>query len=376
MDGSATIAADPHEEVASSKLILECQTEAAIDGILVVGARGEVLVINAAFREMWEIGEAQVRVGDLASALRPLMQRVLAAPSPGHGAKAAPAEASGRFSEQLALRDGREVSWTSSPMIDRAGNYHGRVNTYADVTRLVVAERDAVANETRTRLIIDGAGDAIVSCDDDLHILYFNRCAETIFGWRGEDVLWRAFDEVAVAPESREAFVRWLRREGGGDPGARAEFQFVRRGGKGFPAECSKAQRGEGPWVPITLFSRDVSDARRLEAELRQAQKLESVGRLAAGIAHEINTPVQFVGDSVHFLREAAGDLFRVLEAFRALRAAPPEALAERLASAIGLADGADLDFLTDQVPKALDRAADGIQRVAAIVRGMKEFSH
>ena len=56
----------------------------------------------------------------------------------------------------------------------------------------------------------------------------------------------------------------------------------------------------------ITL---DVTRQKKLELELRQAQKLESVGRLAAGVAHEINTPVQFVSDSVHFVRDAMSDL-------------------------------------------------------------------
>ncbi len=62
----------------------------------------------------------------------------------------------------------------------------------------------------------------------------------------------------------------------------------------------------------------DMTEQRQLELELRQAQKLESVGRLAAGVAHEINTPVQYVGDSVHFVRDSLDDLFSTLAKNRA----------------------------------------------------------
>jgi len=112
----------------------------------------------------------------------------------------------------------------------------------------------------------------------------------------------------------------------------------------------------------ITL---DVTRQKKLELELRQAQKLESVGRLASGVAHEINTPIQFVSDSVHFVREAIGDLSLVLQKYR--DGDPDVAQAE--------AD-ADLPYLLENIPKALDRSLDGLSRVAVIVRSMKEFAH
>jgi signal transduction histidine kinase len=122
----------------------------------------------------------------------------------------------------------------------------------------------------------------------------------------------------------------------------------------------------------------DVTDQRRLESELAQAQKLESVGRLAAGVAHEINTPVQFVSDSVSFVREAMNDLTDIVDKYRDLRTATLSGagVAAAVKAAEDAEDNADLDYILENAPVALDRARDGLGRVAAIVRSMKEFAH
>jgi PAS domain S-box-containing protein len=121
----------------------------------------------------------------------------------------------------------------------------------------------------------------------------------------------------------------------------------------------------EGGAVVLRGITIDVTQQKKLEFELRQAQKLESVGRLASGVAHEINTPVQFVSDSVHFVRDGLADLTLVLQKYRdgALDVAQAE-------------EDADLPYLLEKLPQALDRSLEGLNRVAVIVRSMKEFAH
>ncbi|HWA71326.1 MAG TPA: ATP-binding protein [Polyangiaceae bacterium] len=117
----------------------------------------------------------------------------------------------------------------------------------------------------------------------------------------------------------------------------------------------------------------------RLEAvqrELRQTEKLRAVGQLAFGIAHEINTPIQFAGDSVHFLRGAFREMVELTQRAQDLCHAveaggdPRSALAAYKAA---VAD-ADPDYLLDELPKAFEQTVEGLKRVAQIVMAMKEF--
>jgi PAS domain S-box-containing protein len=122
----------------------------------------------------------------------------------------------------------------------------------------------------------------------------------------------------------------------------------------------------------------EMQERNRVVIELQLAQKLESVGRLAAGIAHEINTPIQYVGDGVHFLRSAFEDFNQLLDGWRSAA----DALAEHPAHSALRVEVAelsakyDLDFLRAEIPKAFERTSDGVERVANIVKAMREFAH
>ena len=115
-----------------------------------------------------------------------------------------------------------------------------------------------------------------------------------------------------------------------------------------------------------------------MEIQLRQAQKLESIGQLAAGIAHEINTPIQFVGDNTRFLLDAFADIERLLSIYdQVLEAVRANEITEGLVTSVNsIANEIDLDYLRSEIPQAISQTLDGTDRVARIVRAMKEFSH
>ncbi len=122
----------------------------------------------------------------------------------------------------------------------------------------------------------------------------------------------------------------------------------------------------EGCVTDISMLKQTLEERDRLEDNLRQAQKLEAIGQLAAGIAHEINTPTQYVGDNLRFLKESFGELDALLGQLVDVGGDPASKLLQ----------DADFDYLKEEIPRALNQSLEGVDRVAKIVRAMKEFSH
>jgi PAS domain S-box-containing protein len=149
---------------------------------------------------------------------------------------------------------------------------------------------------------------------------------------------------------------------------------YVKRIVRGADGEVEYHQ---GMFTDVTALRRAETDRRALEMHLRLSQKLESVGRLAVGIAHEINTPMQYLGDNVYFLRQAFESLQDLLSGERQLISQNLEKNDSRLLEKLReLEERAELDFTLEAVPKALSRTVDGIEAVNRIVAAIKELAH
>jgi len=119
-------------------------------------------------------------------------------------------------------------------------------------------------------------------------------------------------------------------------------------------------------------------ELQQTQAQLLQASKLESVGLLAAGIAHEINTPAQFIGSNIDFLDEAFADVQRLLAAVtEQLQAVRGGGDVSRVGDALsGFMEEIDWPYLSEEIPAAIRQSKEGVRRISTIVQAMKEFSH
>ncbi len=234
---------------------------------------------------------------------------------------------------------------------------------------------------SRHDLLVDEALDGIITVWSDNSIELFNPEAQRLFGYTFDEVRGRDIRELGLTHPNEKRRLHY-------EAGMRHHLKQVGHrellgkhcDGSAFWLELSAKPVSLGGREALTMIVRDISQRRKLEEQLRHAQKMESVGQLAAGVAHEINTPIQYVGHNTRFLKASFGDLMRLLDSWgslgRLVEASGDSAMTAALESIREVELSADVEFLREEIPPALDQSLEGTHRVASIVAAMKRYSH
>lgn len=248
------------------------------------------------------------------------------------------------------------------------------------------ADKSLRESEERLTRILETITEGVYFVNQEGRITFVNAAAEKIFGMSREELFrmtysdfkWKVTKPNGKPLEEDDFPFAIIKKTG--KPVHGLEFTYERLDGDRVMVLINAAplRDSSGAFLGMVAIQSDITEKKALENQLYQAQKLESIGQLAAGVAHEINTPIQYVGDNTKFLQTAFEDIVVLLEKHEQLMAALKSGAVtdEIIKDVETVAKERDMEYLLEEAPKAIEQSLAGVDRVAGIVRAMKEFSH
>lgn len=269
---------------------------------------------------------------------------------------------------------------------DEIGNMARAVEQFLeDRRRLAETQLSLQQSEEMLRAITDAVQSAVFLIDDEDRIQFVNPAAGATFGYSREEMIGYRLHEIIIPErfrqQAREGLSAYSHTGEGPMLGKPQEMIARHKSGKELTILIQVGRiYKEGRWwavgsaVDITERLEAEADLKRAQNEALHAARLASVGQLAAGIAHEINTPAQYVSDNLRFIDEAVNSILPVLSVAQNLA----KTISDRQTAAAfdDSYEKADVEYLVEELPAAIRQSLDGIGKVSQIVRSMKEFSH
>lgn len=270
-----------------------------------------------------------------------------------------------------------DYSVTIFPMRDLSKKFTGKIIFFENITDKILVEKQLRESEEKYRTLVETMNEGILVINKDHFVTYINQKICALLGRSRDEIIGRNFENF-LHPDSKHDFVRQqlLRKEGYSDS---YEFILVNKDGeKVFVLSSPTPLIDErlnynGSYEVIT----NISNLKLIEHQLIHSQKMETIGVMAAGLAHEINTPLQYAIGNSTFVKETIDKLVQFITSIRDLmHDMAPAKLAANPRAIDDIIDAFDVDFITKEIPPAINECLEGLNRIAAIVLSVKKFAH
>jgi len=286
--------------------------------------------------------------------------------------------------EEHRTPDGKRlfVQVVKTPTFDARGAVSGIQGIFWDVTEKAMAEERLAASERDYRQLTEATLDGIVLVDQEGVVQLFNPSAERMFGYTANEVIGQ--NVRLLIPETLQVLHdsgmrRYLETRQGRFIGRTMEVSGLRKDGVEFPIEIALSVLASGlegatgqESVRFLGALRDLTERNKIRGVLVQNEKLASIGLLSAGVAHEINNPLAFVGNNVVVLQRDVQGLLSLLQLYEEARATLADACPELASRILEQEEELDIAYTRDNLPRLLNRTRDGVERVNRIVQSLR----
>ncbi|NQY74204.1 MAG: HAMP domain-containing protein [Candidatus Margulisbacteria bacterium] len=206
--------------------------------------------------------------------------------------------------------------------------------------------------------LIQSLQDAVISVNSTEQISQINAAGTTLSGYDEQELIGKSVSTILSVPFHSLS-------------SSPEEHCILSKSGKKIPVLITLSKIGniqDASLGAYVITAKNIEKLKALEVKLHQAAKLESIGTLSAGVAHEINTPIQYVGDNLSFFSESYSSLLKLLKQYKKQNL--DNEWIKKIKKEI------QYNYLIKELPLAINGALEGIQRVRKIVHSMKDFSH
>ncbi|MFZ5642937.1 MAG: PAS domain S-box protein [Bacillota bacterium] len=279
------------------------------------------------------------------------------------------------FPVDMRAKDGTVINVLCTiVLVPGVGDQYELYGIIRDITEQRKTEEALSEEKERLAVTLASIGDGVITTDVNGKIMLANRVSEDITGWKQEEMNGKQLSEILVFVNPEERVRKFIKA------GALYEQAIIARDGKRkLISSCSSPIMDKADsTIGYVIVFRDITEQRRLAEQAALSQKMESIGQLAAGIAHEINTPMQYIGDNTRFIEDSFKTMLDYLKGCKDIICNSKNELSysDCVSKLKELKNKLDIEYLVGEIPTAIEQSLEGIERVSKLVLAMKEFSH